>query len=184
MAVEYQAGQFFFLPNTKPVPRKWFAVNFLHDLESVLWMFTWFMFNHIPARTILSADDLSSGLRQLAKEEERLFHSKTKPSLERYMFITCGGSSTLYQGLKLWSALYFMTNGLNIVTDLHHAYKDLEKADVMFDEVSGTPRWDYCQFSEGIYTKFCLVFSKLVTIMQNDPQLDTTVKSRQEFIFA
>ncbi|KAF5374406.1 hypothetical protein D9757_011827 [Collybiopsis confluens] len=59
MAAEYQANRFFFLPEpakeTKNLfkhKRDWFAVHFVHDLESIYWQYLWFLHNRIPDRRV------------------------------------------------------------------------------------------------------------------------------------
>ncbi|KAF5378713.1 hypothetical protein D9757_010779 [Collybiopsis confluens] len=59
MAAEYQANRFFFLPEpakeTKNLfkhKRDWFAVHFVHDLESVYWQYLWFLHNRIPDQRV------------------------------------------------------------------------------------------------------------------------------------
>ncbi|KAF8869095.1 hypothetical protein CPB85DRAFT_1401682 [Mucidula mucida] len=62
MAVEYQFGGHLFRPQppttdffpgespppTPPTPLPWFKFNFLHDLESVLWIYLWFLLDTLP----------------------------------------------------------------------------------------------------------------------------------------
>lgn len=85
MAIEYQRGKHYFAEpddSAMALPdASWFQYNFLHDLESVLWMYAWFIITTLP--DCLHADGDTADLRQaiLAFRDE-LFDGGTSDHLE------------------------------------------------------------------------------------------------------
>lgn len=72
MAVEYQQNEFLFLAPAETAEEvessgEWFAVNYLHDLESIYWQYLWFFHNRIPSENTASPEDLGA-IQQQSKQ--------------------------------------------------------------------------------------------------------------------
>lgn len=90
MAVEYQYGRHLFLslgiPTTPPLSTvDFFRFNFLHDIESVLWMFMWFLFTTVPDG--LDMAQTREVRRKIRAFAAKLFNGSLLPSRERAIFI-------------------------------------------------------------------------------------------------
>ncbi|KAF8872559.1 hypothetical protein CPB85DRAFT_1349694, partial [Mucidula mucida] len=98
MAVEYQRGTHLFDHHPSPVtiflfpgeappptPTPWFKFNFLHDLESVIWIYLWFLLDTLPeAFTPAQIEQHSTTILAL---NHMLFNGSLNVSAERLSFV-------------------------------------------------------------------------------------------------
>ncbi|KAG1908852.1 uncharacterized protein F5891DRAFT_29959 [Suillus fuscotomentosus] len=99
MAIEVERQMYMFQPRIPPPPRDAdvvslppFRINFLHDIESVWWAYTWIFFYHTDTITANSSDsfDVDAQLRQyqlafpgaISRETRRDFFTRI-PELQR-----------------------------------------------------------------------------------------------------
>lgn len=102
MAVEYQANTYFFRNATQQMNRSMadrfragqipmiFLPNFVHDLESVLWQYLWFLHNRIPcvAAKQVESSVLLSALSDISTSAYRLFSHGINGNPARERFLT------------------------------------------------------------------------------------------------
>lgn len=101
MAVEAQSQAYFSLKNRESESFKdfhrraqSFTVNFLHDLESVLWMYVWFLFHRTPESSIEDGERNDDHLEKRATPEQLESYKRMREELFR-----CGidGSALRFQ---------------------------------------------------------------------------------------
>ena len=79
MAVEYQRKMWYFLPQKEDedddipttqdrtlAPHAWFAFHFLHDVESLFWVYFWFVLFRIPRRFVKKTEQEKDPNKNLA----------------------------------------------------------------------------------------------------------------------
>ncbi|KAF8867934.1 kinase-like domain-containing protein [Mucidula mucida] len=95
MAVEYQRQKHQFNPRrafqpsrsrtTKRSKALWFKFNFLHDLESVLWIYLWFLLDTLPAQ--FTPADCEANRTVVLRLNETLFDGTLRCSSDRLEFM-------------------------------------------------------------------------------------------------
>ncbi len=95
MAVEYQVQEHLFKPRRTFQPSRsgttncstavWFKFNFLHDLESVLWIYLWFLLDTLPAK--FTPADREAHRTVVLSLNETLFDGFLRGSMDRLRFI-------------------------------------------------------------------------------------------------
>ncbi|KAJ7675771.1 hypothetical protein DFH06DRAFT_977041, partial [Mycena polygramma] len=134
MAVEYQAQMHLFLKSPgsinmvklsklTPSPR-FFTFNFYHDLESVFWLYTWFLHKCPPARLTLG-DDARKVLVQ--SYTNHLDCGIVGTALRASIILADAGVHVLAGELvKVYGNTSFLLNGLGSVSIIRDAYEVLE----------------------------------------------------------
>lgn len=85
MPVEYQGKTWYFLPPVEDgdvessesqantlSPDEWFAVHFLHDLESLFWVYFWFVHFRVPRRSVEEARKGDPTLARITKWRDEI----------------------------------------------------------------------------------------------------------------
>ncbi|KAF9020218.1 hypothetical protein BDZ89DRAFT_1138803 [Hymenopellis radicata] len=96
MAVEYQVGTHLFEPlpvlkrfrpgmSSPPKKAHWFKFNFLHDLESVLWIYLWFLLKTLPES--FTPAEVERHRNPIVRLNHMLFDGSLKPSVWRFFFM-------------------------------------------------------------------------------------------------
>lgn len=93
MAVEYQRRRHMFQPSTgrykfnrtDNLEPQWFKFNFLHDLESVAWIYAWHLFHTIPDG--LCTPDTRDARLAIQAMAVDLFHGSVEGSTLRTLFL-------------------------------------------------------------------------------------------------
>ncbi|KAF8909069.1 hypothetical protein CPB85DRAFT_1414454 [Mucidula mucida] len=103
MAIEYQRSRHLFLGKAEDrdvlqdleadydltmsdAPDSWFQYNFLHDLEAVVWLYTWHLLDTLP--DCLRADDITKLRKGIKRLRDELFDGSLTGSPGRIEFIT------------------------------------------------------------------------------------------------
>lgn len=142
-----------------------FRFNFLHDLESVFWMFLWYLFNYIPfafeASQASETSETSEAYKQNVQEFDRecgiLFTCSDihSPGGRTAIMITKKLKS-LSNSMKRWkwydTVLPLVDCIVEIRRCLRDAYEKLEMQDPQ-EVVDGVPRWSMEQFTGEPYVK-------------------------------
>lgn len=169
MAVEYQAKQYLFArhpkvviligdlgsPNKKPE----FIPNFAHDLESVVWLYLWFLHYRVPN---ISPDPertpelLAETLSAVLESAQKFFMHGIEGHPERVLFWTAGDRFSLAQTFG-----EIIDRGLllpyNLIDQLREEYTRIESQTP--EVIDGTPRYPDDAFSDEIYAMFKNVLS-------------------------
>ncbi|KAF9020602.1 hypothetical protein BDZ89DRAFT_1072116 [Hymenopellis radicata] len=174
MAVEYQALRHHFLkkPDMEKQPsmqdledeehqNSWFRFNFLHDLESVLWILLSHLLTTVP--NCLHADDKDTVARHKAVLElyDQLFDGSLKGSMERQEFIRNIADSVMdgfSDAKRMLEALYKKANAsplCKIMTAFQYlvrsCYNSVESTMPLVTAGQATPYWDPVHFKHKFY---------------------------------
>ncbi|KAJ6511328.1 hypothetical protein C8R47DRAFT_1094681 [Mycena vitilis] len=167
MAVECQLRDHVFLPEIteedpfqpEEIPPKFFTFNYYHDIESVFWLYTWFLHYYPPGALILD-DEAKQILTTSATE---YLDSNVGGSGARTLLITSvRQAKELENPLKpvygaFTSLLFGISGTLGI---LINAYKALEATTPVM--VNGQPQhWDEENFRYEVYDQIQEFFTKL-----------------------
>lgn len=133
-----------------------FRFNFLHDLESILWMLLWYFLNYIPSAFDTSRVD-ETDVRELDGKRERLFACKSiHVPADRMTIITSWDLLLLSRRMKKWrwydTVLPLVECIVEVGMCLQEAYQNVEKQ-IPEKVVDGVPRWSAKQFTDEPYVK-------------------------------
>ncbi|KAI0040043.1 hypothetical protein FA95DRAFT_1550163 [Auriscalpium vulgare] len=178
MATEYQARQYSFLPPEEEImsfseeivslPEDEFLFNFYHDLESVFWIFAWFIHYRPPAITLQNKSE--HVFEKVRTSATALFSNDVQGNSARGSLVVGGRPTNIYRSLKpLYGDLKWLLSGANVVENLKLAYEDLEKK----PRKDGT--WGADCFTIQPYSAMKTRFSKLLSKLVQD-QVDFPVE--------
>ncbi len=128
MAIEYRRSAHFFGYRMKQgsLCDPWFQFHFLHDLESVIWMYVWLLLNTLP--DCLRARD-TIARRQTIRACRKNFCSESfEGSYERVLFIKvfCRTYGNIHQSLmRVLELLYEEANALPLLKGLEASVEHL-----------------------------------------------------------
>ncbi|KAF8912500.1 hypothetical protein CPB85DRAFT_590928 [Mucidula mucida] len=113
---------------------EWFRFNFLHDIESALWLFCWFLFNRLPSSLLgkISRADFES----IAKVARKLFGTSLDPPATRRAFVIAGGGSSYPEVYNLLQSYYgqdtqhgpTILDGLTAFQSIVEFYREVESS--------------------------------------------------------
>lgn len=191
MAVEFQSDRFLHLP-ARPAEDRYseasttwksnsipFTFNFLHDLESVYWMFVWFLFHRMPDTYVkpqpptpeelqgAQRDDdhprdkietqestLTQQLDNIKKAGRNLFDCDVKGSPARVAIIGRGDPNDILDIVEpLYMECFHLTKGILFLTHLKSAYVSLEASQPVLNS-RHIPRWEMDLFTYAPYQRF------------------------------
>lgn len=161
MAVEYQTRRYWFKPNEnaachsdKP-PRTpvAFVFNYYHDLESIFWVFLYYIFTHVS----LFGEGTDETLKDLMEEWVRLFEITDGKSTDRLKSITTTPPThwvSLFWRTKWYTSVWPLAYcPLQVHSVLRLAYRALEA-----NEPEDGAHWDEGHFSTEVYETFLDAF--------------------------
>ncbi|KAI0053125.1 hypothetical protein FA95DRAFT_1674534 [Auriscalpium vulgare] len=156
MAMEYQARQYFFLPNpdnifsAKPVE---FIFNFYHDLESVFWIFVYFIHFRPPITLQDKPEELVETVRQSAIQ---YLSDNIQGNSSRYALVALGTYHLCSQLAPLYGDESWLLSGVQVVHTLRSAYRVLENMPM------SDGRWNEDCFTSQPYSDIMKRLSKLM----------------------
>ncbi|KAJ6511347.1 hypothetical protein C8R47DRAFT_731241 [Mycena vitilis] len=166
MAVEYQLRNHVFLPEIteedpfqpEQAPPEFFTFNYYHDLESVFWLYTWFLHYYPPGALIL--DDEAKQI--LTTSANKYLGSNVGGSSARSLITSVRKAKALENPLQpvygAFTPLLFGISGTLGI--LINAYKALEATTPVM--VNGQPQhWDEKNFQDKVYDQIQDFFTKL-----------------------
>lgn len=177
MAVEYQAKKHLFAPSVVPQPTSelfkidftkppandataFFTYNYYHDVESVYWMYLWWLHHYIPAVIDTQAPSIAQSLTLMQVQAGELFNpfSTISPcSPERLSLLMTGNADFVLQRLlPVYEPCLPVLLGTYFVGDLKEAYTNLEACTPQ-ETTQGTQvirRWKETDFHDDLYTAF------------------------------
>ncbi|KAF9074801.1 hypothetical protein BDP27DRAFT_1415727 [Rhodocollybia butyracea] len=171
MATEYQLGKWFFTPlKSSKIPRSddilytrhlWFSVHYFHDLESVFWIYLWFIHFMVPSAHELNLDTLQWS-------RDRYFHHPISGSQYRSSLIMNeDGPDELEQDL---SSIYThqshtpLLKPISLCKEISSAYKQLQRTEP--EKLKGPDNVDFWRFKKesfapGLYQTLTDSFQSL-----------------------
>lgn len=180
MAVEYQTQEHMFIPphlipslasliksgdSTLLQRCTFFTFNFYHDLESIFWIYVWFLY-YCPPDDL----DIESRRQELTESAHQLFDCDSGGNSHRDKILRREhGEVLVATRLRAvyddqWINLLL---GLKVLTDVRDAYKALQSTEPV--EVDGLPRrWDTKQFTDVPYDAMQRCFGSLLELMTLD----------------
>jgi hypothetical protein len=210
MAVEYLAHMFMFLREdddddnkngdegnaTDPAlafmknPIKLFTVHYVHDLESVYWLYLWFICNRLPTSAVQnytrspdSAKDMAQVREDILELARKYFGHQLEPNALRAAVIQ-QASSFLNVSRDVFDSLYSKKMGLleplKISRNLRREYIRLEQQTAPEQsQKDGMWRFTASSFQDKIYDELLQTFSKALQDMGDDtvPVEDLFVES-------
>ena len=154
-------------------PRKWFKPNFFHDLESVAWMYAYFLLTTKPS--FISFDGLTSAPKIVQQIREELFDGNVAGSLPRSEFLQAfaddedvitSALTPLYADLPGGPGLI---SAVEIFRDLVFAYYKLEATTPLDLDKPESTRWDPLNFGSSTYASAYDVFDDVREKMESAP---------------
>lgn len=157
-----------------------FIYNFYHDVESLLWIFIWFLFNRIPLTNIepplpilenlrwklpldlvrnvqAVADETQltyEGLEEIRALGRKLFACDSHGTITRDTFIFLGEHKLLeYTLMPVYAKFSHFLDPIKIVLDVKAALERLEASKPTMSS-QGVLRWDAELFTEELYVQF------------------------------
>lgn len=187
MAVEYQERRYIFNPianRRKPmdvvkfqqprnIPRP-FAYNFYHDLESLMWLYIWFMIYHPPVHCVPESKlDSGASAEALLAVGDEYFSCGIDGSIPRYKMLEHGWDTIellMYEAPVeiVYDKCRFLLAGLDTITHISQAYRELERFATSDNRSTPHLAWRADQFSTGIYRKFRDVFQTVLDMKEAD----------------
>ncbi|KAJ6477383.1 hypothetical protein C8R47DRAFT_1323353 [Mycena vitilis] len=164
MAAEYQAQRHFFLKpgvlnmENDVSPPEFFTFNFYHDLESVFWLYTWFIHKCPPAELVL----LDGAQTALAQSYTTYLDCGITGNMVRGSIVyTDSGAISLARPLaKVYGSRSFLLNALESVNIIRNAYKALEATEPRLKD--GQPmHWQEENFRPQVYDELCQCFRNI-----------------------
>ncbi|KAJ6477384.1 hypothetical protein C8R47DRAFT_1289190 [Mycena vitilis] len=158
MAAEYQSQEHLFkeIPfvrkrNRIPSPT-FFTFNFYHDLESVFWLYAWFLHQCPPARLTLSDEEK----KLLLKSHADYIHCGIGGTALRNGLVLKGDGVTrlVDQLATVYRDIDFLLDGLGSLEILRAAYKLLEATEPRRDKEGNPLHWEETNFQPQVYDKF------------------------------
>ncbi|KAF8885924.1 hypothetical protein CPB85DRAFT_1442024 [Mucidula mucida] len=186
MAVEYQAMEHYFPPDLaaktgkswkdvhttahKPQGKKsWFQFNFLHDLESVLWILLSHLLTTVPNCLRADAPDVVEKHGAVLVLYDELFDGSLKGSMQRHNFvrdITKANMPAFTEAQEVLIAFYEEANALplcNIMSAFVYlvssCYQVVENTVPCVDQA--TPYWDPAHFKHEFYHQIHDLFMEM-----------------------
>ncbi|KAF8891899.1 hypothetical protein CPB85DRAFT_248345 [Mucidula mucida] len=187
MAVEYQMQKHEFRPKAVrhilrgvsrlPQPAPWFRFNFLHDLESVIWIYLWFLLETLPES--FTPSEIDEHRIPILILRHRLFDGSLKASTERMNFILncatpvwCGYNDVTSVLTAVFGADSKIIKALQSFECLAGCYEDVELSKPLLTESPHTRHWDRKVFLHEYYQYIHLYFMNA-----HDHITDTTEKA-------
>ncbi|KAF8870635.1 hypothetical protein CPB85DRAFT_1569553 [Mucidula mucida] len=159
-----------------PLGSTWFRFNFLHDVESVLWLYCWLLFNTIPKsiQDSVSTEDLN----HLVDYKELLFRLSLVPTNERYNFVGQQAEYRTARGVldPIYTQVPYgasLINGLKVFEDLVGFYTTVEASEPIATTASFM--WDRKEFSPDSYLKLQVSFMKVLQALRASKEDMATV---------
>ncbi|KAF9032654.1 hypothetical protein BDZ89DRAFT_1063276 [Hymenopellis radicata] len=167
MAVEYQVGRHLFeLPRVlvrirhgKPPPPDqvdWFKFNFLHDLESVIWIYLWFLLETLPES--FTPAEVVRHKKPILSLYHMLFDGSLRGSADRRMFMEHCATVKGREYKEVISALTevhgvdsMIPKALQAFQCLAGCYGAVESSKPLFPESPHMTHWDRKVFLHEFY---------------------------------
>lgn len=175
MSVEYQRRRHQFIEQPEGTPydfqvpdNEFFSYHFYHDLESVFWIFCWFLHHRAPAA--LDDTHIKACKAAVSISAHKWLYCGIEGSISRVeiFFNTNRELRTMYAPLQaLYGQFSRLLIGMRIIFDITNAYKVIEATKTL-ERVVGNRRWihwDEKHFTEGLYIKIKEVFDELLVMM-------------------
>ncbi|KAL1673560.1 hypothetical protein EV122DRAFT_222479, partial [Schizophyllum commune] len=170
MAIEAQVRQHIFKEQciVRLLAARYFAHNFIHDLESTAWMALEFAMRHVPRRELESRDwlGLNPVLTEMWTLGNQIFPNSTDPTQERRDMLMSVMFRDRVSGLlrQVYGDESPLLRLVDLFTKLWMVYKDLEFAvSAEAAEAAGLKRMPASLFDEhaSIYDEFRKVFQAI-----------------------
>ncbi len=166
MAVEYQVQDHLFEPRqtfqpsrsgtTKRSKAVWFKFNFLHDLESVLWIYLWFLLDTLPAKFTLADREVHRTV--VLKFNEMLLDGSLRCSSDRLMFMQAFQTDKKRRYGEIISALTgvhgvdsMLLKALNAFQYLVDCYGVVQSSQPLLPDSQHMTHWDRKVFLHAYY---------------------------------
>lgn len=162
------------------LPKCDFTFNYFHDLESVLWMFIWFIFQRIPVSlfSLLS----KSIINRLRTQCQRLFACGPEGSTDRLLLLR-GCEHAAWELLELLfvanTGLDFLTPALEDLIGSFRAWYTAVESTTPVD-VGGSLRWSDDVFKTEYYEKLVDALLDISSKFMNAHPAGLEVKSLME----
>ncbi|KDQ23075.1 hypothetical protein PLEOSDRAFT_1108708 [Pleurotus ostreatus PC15] len=76
LPTEYSTQTYQFFPPENDGPAQKVSFNFYHDLESLIWVYIWFLFNHVPTSLLVADKGLQKAAKSLQASASSWFASE------------------------------------------------------------------------------------------------------------
>ncbi|KAF8885907.1 hypothetical protein CPB85DRAFT_1566864 [Mucidula mucida] len=149
--------------------KSWFQFNFLHDLESVLWILLSHLLTTVPDCLHADAPDVVEKYGAILVLYDELFDGSLKGSMQRHNFvrdIRQTGMHAFAKAQKVLVAFYEKANALPLceamsafVYLVRKCYKVVENTVPCVDQA--TPYWDPAHFQHEFYRQIHDIFMKM-----------------------
>lgn len=130
-----------------------FTFNFLHDLESVYWMFLWFLYHRIPSIVDPSAPAFSLALGEFHRMGGELFKCGISGNQTRERLVKGENAKMVATSLEAvypyGSPCRFLLAGMRLTEILRNAYIELEST-----PPNKSQRWPHDAFKSDVYDQF------------------------------
>lgn len=139
---------------------EFFSFNFYHDLESVYWIYLWFLHYRLPRALPPSTK------AELKDRKRKLFTCGINGSRFRHLFITTPeGFKAVKETLRnTYGTFGYLVHAINFRRTLVKAYKDIEATDPV--EVNGVVlHWDKAVFQDEPYDTLSSLFRQILDHM-------------------
>lgn len=183
MAVETQEKSYIFKGRSGEDDLDWFKFNYLHDLESTMWMFIWFIMQRIPIPLLpqLSTESL---LSQLRRENKAFFDCGVEGSSGRLKFVQGLGHAAWPLFRKLYptgSPLGFIYGALDkLITSFGQWYRAIESSTPV--DVNGTMRWGEDVFKAEYHESLVDAFMDISKTLKAAYAEPVQVKTLTEYV--
>ncbi|KAF8907492.1 hypothetical protein CPB85DRAFT_1254269 [Mucidula mucida] len=171
------------LPDTPLLPDeldtrapKWFRFNFLHDVESVLWLYCWLLFNTIPKS--IEGSVSTEDLNRLVDYKELLFRPSLVPTNERFSFVAQQAEYRTARGVldPIYTQVPYgasLIKGLKVFEDLVGFYSTVEASEPIATTASFM--WGRKEFLPDFYLQLQIRFMKVLQGLRASKEDMTTV---------
>ncbi len=182
MAIEYQRSRHLFLEKAEDrdvlqdleadydltmsdAPDSWFQYNFLHDLEAVVWLYTWHLLDTLP--DCLRADDITKLRKGIKRLRDELFDGSLTGSPGRIDFITdlARDVKSSYEAATDMLKEFYgqadatsFTKGLKAFEHMSQCYYKIERTAPVVPEGEGSTHWAPACFAHSFYSRLHGVF--------------------------
>ncbi|KAF8909102.1 hypothetical protein CPB85DRAFT_1562587 [Mucidula mucida] len=173
MAVEYQRGQYMFqtgggckanldLYSRKTPSTLHFQFNFLHDLESVIWIYLWLLLETVPGSFTKIEEDAHRD--DILRLRHKLFDGSLEGSGDRFGFIHSLSQDDNIRFDEVWDTLSpiygddsALLIGLNSFLHLANCYAEVESLPRQ-SALPGSMNWAPTCFVHRYYAELCALF--------------------------
>ena len=189
MAIEYQGKRWLFLPqNVEPgtssgpvlQPDEWFTVHFLHDLESLFWVYLWFLHFRVPRRSVEKVrrgkdpkpETLIQWQRTVQRRASSYFFCSIHGNIDRVELIRDGASRIAVKGKQIFEPLYAdhlqLLKPTFFTKELRKEYEDIQKQEP-YEDATGSWRLPAAGITDRLYRLFEDDLKEALNILSVDP---------------